>query len=119
MRCTAALEALADDAVLAASDVLDPKLAPVETLSTQFRAQVQRTPDAVSGPAAGGCAAGRVRGAADAGGADGRCRFRTLGAIHPERQWPDEPPKSATSETPIPIPREPTLLSGAERAVAA
>ncbi|MFE3223845.1 hypothetical protein [Nocardia sp. NPDC059228] len=79
VRCTAALEALADDAVLAASDVLDPKLAPVETLSTQFRAQVQRTPDAVSGPAAGGCAAGRVRGAADAGGADGRCRFHTWG----------------------------------------
>ncbi|MFE3959849.1 non-ribosomal peptide synthase/polyketide synthase [Nocardia sp. NPDC059091] len=45
---TAALEALVDDAVLAASDVLDPKLAPVETLSTQFRAQVQRTPDAVA-----------------------------------------------------------------------
>ncbi|MGW4531412.1 non-ribosomal peptide synthase/polyketide synthase [Nocardia sp. NPDC004340] len=45
---TAALEALVDDAVLAASDVLDPKLAPVETLSTQFRAQVQRTPDAIA-----------------------------------------------------------------------
>ncbi|MTE17004.1 non-ribosomal peptide synthase/polyketide synthase [Nocardia aurantiaca] len=45
---TAALEALVDDAVLAASDVLDPKLAPIETLSTQFRAQVQRTPDAVA-----------------------------------------------------------------------
>ncbi|AYF73656.1 amino acid adenylation domain-containing protein [Nocardia yunnanensis] len=45
---TAALEALVDDAVLAAADVLDPKLAPVETLTTQFRAQVQRTPDAVA-----------------------------------------------------------------------
>ncbi|MGV9839446.1 non-ribosomal peptide synthase/polyketide synthase [Nocardia niigatensis] len=45
---TAALEALVDDAVLVASDVLDPKLAPIETLSTQFRAQVQRTPDAVA-----------------------------------------------------------------------
>ncbi|WP_369635427.1 amino acid adenylation domain-containing protein, partial [Nocardia sp. JMUB6875] len=45
---TATLEALVDDAVLAASDVLDPKLAPVETLTTQFRDQVQRTPDAVA-----------------------------------------------------------------------
>ncbi|MEC3919456.1 non-ribosomal peptide synthase/polyketide synthase [Nocardia sp. CDC160] len=45
---TATLEALVDDAVLAASDVLDPKLAPVETLSTLFREQVQRTPDAVA-----------------------------------------------------------------------
>ncbi|GAB2541556.1 non-ribosomal peptide synthase/polyketide synthase [Nocardia heshunensis] len=45
---TATLEALVDDAVLAASEVLDPKLAPVETLATQFRAQVARTPDAVA-----------------------------------------------------------------------
>ncbi|BEK92864.1 non-ribosomal peptide synthase/polyketide synthase [Nocardia seriolae] len=45
---TAALEALVDDAVLAASDVLDPKLAPVETLITEFREQVRRTPDAVA-----------------------------------------------------------------------
>ncbi|MFF0612267.1 non-ribosomal peptide synthase/polyketide synthase [Nocardia tengchongensis] len=45
---TAALEALVDDAVLAAADILDPKLAPVETLSTQFRAQARRTPDAIA-----------------------------------------------------------------------
>ncbi|MGW3161260.1 amino acid adenylation domain-containing protein, partial [Streptomyces sp. NPDC001089] len=37
-----------DDAVLAAADILDPKLAPIETLSTQFRAQARRTPDAIA-----------------------------------------------------------------------
>ncbi|WP_067699931.1 non-ribosomal peptide synthetase [Nocardia jejuensis] len=45
---TAVLEALVDDAVQAAADVLDPKLAPVETLTSKFRAQVRRTPDAVA-----------------------------------------------------------------------
>ncbi len=45
---TAVLEGLVDDAVLAASGILDPKLAPVETLITQFREQVRRTPDAVA-----------------------------------------------------------------------
>ncbi|MGX1805705.1 non-ribosomal peptide synthase/polyketide synthase [Nocardia sp. NPDC055321] len=45
---TAVLEALVDDAVLAASGLLEPKLAPIETLTSKFRAQVRRTPDAVA-----------------------------------------------------------------------
>ncbi|MEV6098142.1 non-ribosomal peptide synthase/polyketide synthase [Nocardia sp. NPDC051981] len=45
---TAVLEALIDDAIVAASDVLEPNLAPVETLTTQFRRQVRLTPDAVA-----------------------------------------------------------------------
>ncbi|MGW0252763.1 tyrosine-type recombinase/integrase [Nocardia goodfellowii] len=32
------------------------------------------------------------------------------GVIHPRRQWPDKPLKTAASETPIPIPRQLTLL---------
>ncbi len=35
------------------------------------------------------------------------------GIITPAQQWPDEPLKSETSETPIPIPRELTLLLSA------
>ncbi|WP_405486127.1 non-ribosomal peptide synthase/polyketide synthase [Nocardia sp. NBC_00511] len=45
---TAVLEALVDDAVTAASGVLEPNLAPVQTLTSQFRRQVRLTPDAVA-----------------------------------------------------------------------
>ncbi|WP_231951604.1 tyrosine-type recombinase/integrase [Nocardia terpenica] len=37
------------------------------------------------------------------------------GVIHPKQQWPNEPLKSETSETPIPIPRELTLLLSASK----
>ncbi|MGW4739160.1 tyrosine-type recombinase/integrase [Nocardia xishanensis] len=35
------------------------------------------------------------------------------GVVYPKRQWPDKPLKTATSETPIPIPHELTLLLSA------
>ncbi|WP_054813283.1 tyrosine-type recombinase/integrase [Nocardia arizonensis] len=35
------------------------------------------------------------------------------GVVYPKRQWPDKPLKTAASETPIPIPRELTLLLSA------
>ncbi|MBL1075546.1 non-ribosomal peptide synthase/polyketide synthase [Nocardia sp. 2] len=44
----AVLEDLLDDAVSAAADVLDPGLAPAETLMTVFEEQVRATPDAVA-----------------------------------------------------------------------
>jgi integrase len=37
----------------------------------------------------------------------------TRGVVYPKRQWPDKPLKTETSETPIPIPRELTLLLSA------
>ncbi len=37
----------------------------------------------------------------------------TRGIVHPKRQWPDRPLKTAGSEAPIPIPRELTLLLSA------
>ncbi|WP_040828027.1 tyrosine-type recombinase/integrase [Nocardia jiangxiensis] len=37
------------------------------------------------------------------------------GVIHPAQQWPADPLKSPTSETPIPIPRELTLLLSASK----
>ncbi|MFI1920289.1 non-ribosomal peptide synthase/polyketide synthase [Nocardia sp. NPDC020380] len=45
---TTVLEALVDDAVTVAAEVLEPNLAPVETLTTEFRRQVDETPDAVA-----------------------------------------------------------------------
>lgn len=35
------------------------------------------------------------------------------GVVHPKRQWPDEPLKTRGSDTPIPIPRELTLMLSA------
>jgi integrase len=37
----------------------------------------------------------------------------TRGVVHPKRQWPDLPLKTAGSDQPIPIPRELTLLLAA------
>jgi integrase len=37
----------------------------------------------------------------------------TRGIVHPKRQWPDRPLKTAGSDQPIPVPRELTLLLAA------